>query len=161
MGKLAYVPFAVSGATTTVDLVECAPASGKPITVRGFLVGQKSEITEAQEEVLDIRLTRFTGGTITSGSGGGSGTAFDPDGTDTAVGATFETGNTTLATRTVSGTTDELRFPAQVRNTPFEYWFPAKEFGFKARSTDLILLRIGTAPADAIDLWGWICIEEE
>jgi hypothetical protein len=156
MGRIAYVPFSVT-TTTTCDLMECAPADDKPVKIRGFLVGQKTELTEAQEEVLDIRIARMTA-TVSSGSGGADPAEWCPDSAD-AVTCTLEVNNTTIAT--TSGSTFDMRFPCQVRNTPYEFWFPDERFAPKAKGTEFIFLRLATAPADSIDIWGWVCIEEE
>lgn len=158
MGRLVYIPFALT-TTTTCDFLELTPADDKPCRIRGFCIGQKTEIAEAQEEILDIRLTRMTA-TVTSGSGGGAGAPFAPDTGDTAsFTATTEVNNTTIAT--TSGATHELRYPWQLRNSPFVEWFPDERFGLKAKQTEYLFLRLATAPADSVDIYGWVCVEEE
>lgn len=156
MGRIAYVPFSVT-TTTTCDFVELTPADDKPIRIRGFLIGQTTELAEAQEEVLDVAIVRMTA-TVTSGSGGSGATYLGPDTDDTAVAPTGEVNNTTIAT--TSGSTHTWSFPWQLRNVPFDYWFPDVAFCPKAKQTEYLFLRLATAPADSTALRGWVCIEE-
>lgn len=157
MGRLAYIPFSVT-TTTTCDFVELTPADDKPIKLRGFLLGQTTELAEAQEEVLDVNVVRMTA-TVTSGSGGSAATYLYVDTGDQTVGTTGEINNTTIAT--TSGSTHSWPFPWQVRNVPLEFWFPDERFCPKAKQTEYLFLRLSSAPADSIALKGWICIEEE
>jgi hypothetical protein len=56
--------------TAQIDIFELLAASGKPLVLLGFELGQISEVGDAQEEGLTLVLKRVTGAP-TSGSGGG------------------------------------------------------------------------------------------
>jgi hypothetical protein len=94
------IPFGPTAETATFDIFEVAPADDKPITLLGIILSQTTEIADAQEEMLEVIITR--GGTaMTSGSGGNTGVTAQPaDPADAACGAAIETLNTTKATFT-------------------------------------------------------------
>lgn len=139
------------------DLLELIPATNKPCKLRGMLLSQTSEIGDAQEEGLRIQVGRMSG-TLGSGSGGSTVTPALPDSDDVAAGFTAECNNTTVATGTYV-VIEELGW--NVRNTPYEHWMPDDPFCTKAKNGQYLIVRLQTAPTDAIDVCITFWIEEE
>lgn len=76
------------------DLWEVLAGTGVPVRIHGFHLFQTSDVADAAEEI--VRLEEVRGvGSVTSGSGGASGTIVPIDDQDPAADATVETNNTT------------------------------------------------------------------
>lgn len=161
MGRV-YTALMPSGLARTVqfDAFEITPADDKPICLHHIVLGQGTEIGDAAEEILMLEILR--GGTaMTSGSGGtGSLAAQTPsviDPVDTASGATYDTGNETVATFT-SGTT-VWREPFNIR-VGFDRIFTPEERIECSQANGGIVVRI-EAPADSITWKGGTLVFEE
>jgi len=86
----------VAAASGDYDLFELTPASNRPIEIVALSLGNKSEIGDAQDEMISYSICR---GYATSGSGGASPAALVPlNSADPAPGFTAETVNATVAT---------------------------------------------------------------
>jgi hypothetical protein len=157
MSRVYTAPLNLSTAITAqVDIFELLAASGKPLAVHGFELGQTSEVTDAQEEQLELVLKRVTGAP-TSGSGGGTSTPQPLYPNDAAAGATVETGNTTKLTGGTS--VDIARWSWNVR-TPL-LWLPTPELRPVLDAGTRFVLELVTTPADSITkIVGWLSIEE-
>lgn len=142
--------------TAQIDMFELLAASGKPLVLTGFELGQTSEVGDAQEEVLTLILKRITG-SPTSGSGGGTSTFQPCRPNDTAAGATLETGNTTKLT---GGTSAELvRFGWMIRQSVL--YQPIPEVMHVIDAGTRAVLELATTPADSIStVQGWVSIVE-
>lgn len=143
--------------TASIDYFELLAASGKPLLLHGFELGQTTEVGDAQEEDLLLLLKRVTGAP-TSGSGGPTAPTFNPlTPNDTAAGATIEHGNTTKLT---GGTQSELaRFGWNIRS-PLLFLPPPEGRITLDAGTRLVLEEL-TIPADSITgPVGWVLIEE-
>src|SRR5215204_2669399 len=130
MGRIYTVSFSgtVTTAGTDADLLELTPAAQKPCRLRGFSLGQISEIADAQEEGLRISVIRLPA-TVTSGNGTAT-TGQPMDSADAAAGFAAETNGTTVGT--TSGTAITLaEYGWNIRNTPYEVWFPDERFAPK------------------------------
>jgi hypothetical protein len=151
-----YAPINVSAHTAQVDVFELLAASGKPLALHGFELGQSSEVGDTAEEMLTLVLKRVTG-SPTSGSGGGTATFIATTPNDTSPGATLETGNTTKLS---GGTSTELaRFSWNVRS-PLLFLPPPEGRIIADASTRLVLEEV-TTPADSVTgPIGWVLIEE-
>lgn len=160
MGRIYAVPFA--GATVTNaggnnDLWELLPADDKPILLRGFRVGQISEVADAAEEGVEIQVIRL-GSAVTS-SNGSSVTPVPMDSADAAAGFTAETNGTTVAT--TSGTTTIVEScPWNIRGSPLEVWYPDERFCPKAKQGEGLFIRLITTVADDITFGGVAWVEE-
>lgn len=140
------------------DLMELLPADDKPVRLLGFSLSQISEVADAAEEGLRITVQRMTA-TVTSGSGGSAVTPTPVDSADTAFGGTVECNNTTVAT--TSGSTVVLaELGWNIRNTPFDFWFPEKAAP-KAKQGEGLFVRSQTTAADDISIQVTFWIEEE
>lgn len=149
----------VTAAGGDSDLLELLPADDKPIKLRGVLLSQISEVGDAQEEGLRISIMRLPA-TVTSGSGGSAVTPAPMDSADSAAGVAAECNNTTVATTSGSAVTlAEIGW--NIRNSPYETWFPDPNFAPKAKQGEAIVVRMQTTPADdftgAFTFW----VEEE
>jgi len=154
MSGVYTVPFACAGVTTSIDLSEIVAHTSKPLMIRGFVIGQKTEVGDAQEEML--RITIKSGQTV-SGSGGSAVTPSNNDGAAAAAGFTAEQFNTTKAgTGTI---VDHGPWPWNVRVSPYVEKFPEGEekFLIAARRATLELV---DAPTDTMDIYGHPVVQE-
>lgn len=149
----------ITNAGGDVDLCELLPADDKPIKLRGLILSQISEVGDAAEEGLRISIMRLPA-TVTSGSGGSSPTPVPIDSADAAAGFTAETGNTTVGT--TSGTAVTLaEFGWNLRNSPYEMWFPDAPYSPKAKQGEALVVRQQTTAADDYTGCFTFFVEEE
>lgn len=161
MGRIYTVSY--QGTITTAggdtDLLEIAPADDKPVKLRGFSLSQISEVGDTAEEGLRISILRLPA-TVTSGSGGSTVTPAPMDSANTAAGCTCECNNTTVATTSGSAITiAELGW--NIRNTPFDFWFPDSDFAPKVKQAEALCVRMQTTLADDMTGQFTFWIEEE
>lgn len=161
MGRIYAVPCAattVTNAGGNSDLWEILPADDKPIKLRGFRIGQTSEVADAAEEAVEIQVIRL-GATVTS-SNGTSVTPVPLDSADAAAGFTSETNGATVAT--TSGTTTIIESLAwNLRGSPCEVWYPDERFCPKAKQGEGLFIRLISTVADDITFVGCAWVEEE
>lgn len=160
MGRIYYVAYTgtLTNAGGNADLLECLPADDKPVKLRGMVISQISEVGDAAEEGLQISIQRFPA-TVTTGNG----TAVTPvpvDSADTAFGGTAECNGATVAT--TSGTAVIFGYMGwNVRNSPFEFWWPDPAMAPKAKQGEGLFVRCDTTPADDITINLMFVLEEE
>lgn len=148
---VSFVPTAV---TAQVDLFELTPADDKPIEVVGIMLGQNSDVGDAQDEILNIQVIRnFT----TSGSGGSAPTPAPVNGSDAAAGFTAEVLNTTLA---VTGTTTTLHSDGFNVRVGYQLWLPEGCEWQCSQATTRLVIRTSAAPADSISMFGTVYVRE-
>lgn len=160
MGRIYTVPWTgdVTNAGGNVDLWELLPADDQIIAIRGFRLGQTSEVGDAAEEGLRVTVRRMRA-TVTSGSGGSAGAPEDVSRANQAPGFASETNNTTVATTSGdSEIIEELAWNNRV--SPLEVWYPDINFAPKAIQGEALLVRIETTPADDFTFCGTIWVEE-
>lgn len=161
MGRIYAIPYqgTITAAGGDVDILEILPADDKPVKLRGFSLSQISEVGDTAEEGLRVSVIRMPA-TVTSGSGGSSVTPVPSDSANTAFGGTVECGNTTVAT--TSGTAVTLaEFGWNIRNSPFDFWWPDDEFAPKAKQGEGLFIRIQTTAADDFSGQFTFWVEEE
>lgn len=161
MGRIYSVTFqgTVTNAGGDQDLIEILPSDDKPIKLRGFSLSQISEVGDTAEEGLRVSVLRMASA-VTSGSGGSSATPVPMDSADSAAGATCEVNNTTVAT--TSGATSILgEYGWNIRNSPYEVWYPDERFCPKAKQGEGLFVRLQTTPADDFTGCFTFWIEEE
>lgn len=163
MGRIYAVPFngTITAAGTDTDIWSFQPADDKPIRIRGFTLGQTSEVGDTAEENLRITVKRLPA-TFTVGSGGNSVTAAAPNrsSADSVWGFTARTNDTTVSTS--SGTVQVLdEFGWNERNTPYEHWYPDLEFCPQAFQAQGLVVRCETTLADDMTFSGTCWVEEE
>lgn len=163
MGRIYSVAYSgtVVAASGDTDFIEITPADDKPIKLRGFSLGQSTEVGDAQEEGIRVSVIRLPA-TVTAGSGANS-TAKTPapmDSADAAAGFTAKCNNAVVATTNGTAITlEELGW--NERNTPYEHWYPDDRFCPKAKQTEVIVVRCQTTIADDMTFQGTFWIEEE
>jgi hypothetical protein len=160
MGRIYAVPWngTVTNAGGAADLWEFLPADDKPIKLRGYRLGQTSEVADAAEEGIRVTVRRL-GATVT-GSNGSSVTPVPMDSANVAAGFTAEFNGATVATS--SGTDTVVEESAwNMRMSPFEVWYPDSDFAPKAKQGEGLFIRMETTPADDFSFAGTAWIEEE
>jgi hypothetical protein len=162
MSRIYAVPFTgtVTAAGGNVDLFSLQPAANKPIRLRGLRLGQISEVGDTAEEGLRVTVKRLPA-TFTVGSGGSAVTAVAPidDSAGTVWGFTARVNDTTVAT--TSGTAvvlDEIGW--NIRNTPYETWYPDDKFCPSAINGQGIVVVQETTAADDYTFSGVAYVEE-
>lgn len=147
----------VTNAGGDTDLFEVVPADDKPIRLRGLILSQQEDTTEANDYGLRISIIRLPA-TFTSGNG--TGTTGQPlDEVDAAAGFAAEVNGTTVAT--TSGTAVTLEeFGWIVRNTPLERWWPDERFAPGCRQAAGIVVRMQTTIPDDATIQGTLYVEE-
>jgi hypothetical protein len=126
-----------------IDIFSIDPATDKPVALTGFVIKATSEVAEAQEEWLRIRVIR---GHTTVGSGGAAATARPDSPIDTAFGGSARTNDTTIAS---AGTAVNLWSDAfQVRVGMEVFWTP--EHYKWTSGADFIVVRLMAAVTDDV-----------
>ena len=160
MGRIYTVSFTgtLAAASGDIDLLEVLPAANKPVKLRGMVLGQLSEVGDAAEEGVRISVLRMAA-TVTSGNGTGT-TPIPVDSADVAAGMTAETNGATVAT--TSGATVVLAELAwNIRNSPWDFWWPDDRFAPKAKNAEGLFVRLQTTLADDITAAMTFFLEEE
>lgn len=139
------------------DLWEITPADDKPIVIQGIWldnVGGVADVGDTQEELLRLACIR---GYTTSGSGGTAPTPAPLSPNDGAAAFAAEVNNTTVAN---TGTTVQLlSFGWNVR-LPMREYFPENLYPYCSQLETRIVVRLVTAPADALSLSGTLFVAE-
>lgn len=146
MARMYYAPVNITAAIAAqIDIFELLAGSGKDVELHEIILDQTSEVTDAQEEMLELVLKRVTGAP-TSGSGGGTSSPVPCMPNDTATGATVETGNTTKLT---GGTSVDVWRRAWNVRVDF-IWTPTPEGRVGIDAATRAVLELVTTPADSI-----------
>lgn len=160
MSRIYAVPYTgtLTNAGGDADLLEVLPADDKPCRLRGWILGQTSEVGDAAEENIRLSVIRLPA-TVTSGSGGSAVTPVALDSADAAAGFAAECNNTTVAT-TSSSAVIVMELAWNERATPWEFWFPDERFCPVAKQGEALLVRNQTTIADDLTLAMVFFIEE-
>jgi hypothetical protein len=144
----------IAAASGDYDLFSLDAATDKPIELVEIILGQSSELAEAQEEQLRIRVIR---GHTTAGTGGATPTPRPVSAVDAAAGFTARTLDTAIAS---AGTAINLLsdvWPVRAGYT----WGPRPQgFGFWTSGADLLVVRLMAAAADDLTASGTITVIE-
>jgi hypothetical protein len=149
----------LTNAGGNADLFELTPADDKPIRLRGFSLAQSTEVGDTAEESLGLQVIHLAA-TVTTGNG----TSVTPTPVDTGVnvaaGFAAEANGATVATS--SGTTTVLEDLAwNIRQSPFERWYPERDFCPTVRQAAALVVRCTSTPADDITIHITAWVEEE
>lgn len=148
-GRLYMVPYTgtVTNAGGNVDLLELAPASTKPCRLRGFLLSQISEVGDSAEEGLQLSLIRMTA-TVTGSNGTAvTGVPVRSAIANTAASFAAECNGATVATTSGTATTMGI-FGWNIRNSPYDFFFPDMDFAPEVQNAEFLFLRQDTTAAD-------------
>lgn len=150
-GRIYLVPYTgtITNAGGNADLLEAAPAANKICRLRGLLLSQISEVGDAAEEGVQTSIVRMTA-TVT----GSNGTAVTPVPVrttiaNTAAGVATECNGATVAT-TVGTATVMSYIGWNIRNSPFDFWFPDERFCPEVINAEFLFHRLDTTLADDI-----------
>lgn len=155
MGRIYAVTFDGVAVTSSVDFFEISPASNKPISIVGLLLSQSTELGDAEEEILRVKIIR---GFTASGSGGSSATPVPVNNSiDTAAGFTAETNNNTVAN---TGTSVDLFSHAFNIRAGLEHYFPPECRPGASAGNTTIVVRLMSTPSDSITMNGTLYVEE-
>ncbi len=148
----------VTASGGNADLWEVLPGDDLPCKILGFRLGQISEVGDAMEEGLRVSILRMRA-TVTSGSGGSAGAPEDVSRSNQTPGFTCETNNATVATTT--GDTEIIDgLGWNIRNSPYEVWFPDDRLQPKAIQGEGLFIRLQTTAADDLTFAGTLWIDE-
>lgn len=152
MGRLYTAQFNGVAVSAQQDFFEINVPSTSIVLVHRIVLGQTSDVGDAEEEGLLIRERQ---GNTTSGSGGSTPTAVPLILGDSAFAGTVEANNTTKAT---SGTAVTKRSWAWNVRMPFEYVMAPEERTLIRPSTRWCL-ELATTPGDALTMHGFVLFE--
>lgn len=161
MGRIYSVTYngTITNAGGNTDLLSIQPADDKPVKLRGFSFAQTSEVGDAAEEGLRITVKRFPA-TYTVGSGGSAVTPVPVDSADTAAGCTTRCNDTTVGTTSSTAVTlADLGW--NIRNSPFDFWYPDERFCPKVKQGEGLGVVLETTVADDLTGSFTFWIEEE
>ena len=154
MGRMYAVTFENVAVTAAQDFFELTPADDKPLIVHMVSLSQSSDVGDAAEEMLRVKLIR---GHATSGSGGSAPTPVPLAASGAAAGFTAEVNNTTIAS---TGTAVDLHAEAfNIRSGLLYLPTPECRPGVSQAGTTLVV-RLMAAPADSLSMSGTIIVEE-
>ncbi len=159
-GRVYSVPFDNVAITTTADLFNLDPGVDKPVRLLSIDVGQTNRTGDANEDMVRWSVRRFTGATITNGSGGTAPTPSAVNVGDVAATFTARVTDTTIAT--TSGTNTLIH--ASTFNTRVGLlWVPPPELLILAADTSgncKLLVRLEEAPSASTTFSGTCYVEE-
>jgi hypothetical protein len=153
LGMMYSAQFNGVSVTAQQDLFEVVAPSDAVVILHQLVVTQSSEVGDAQEEGLLIRLRR---GMTTSGSGGSSVTPALLQSGFSAAGSTVEVNNTT---KSQDGTIVTLHSEAWNIRAPF-VWLPPPEARIILSPSARFAVELATTPGDAVTMAGTLILEE-
>jgi hypothetical protein len=143
----------VANASGDVDLFELIAADDRPIEIVGLFLGNKSEVADAQDEMLAISI-------ISDYTSGVTGTATTPrpmDSRDAAAGFVCEVLATTVAT---TGTPITLHVDTFNVRAGYQVWWPECARPKIDQADTALYVRLTTAVADDLTLSGTLYVRE-
>jgi hypothetical protein len=148
----------IAAASGDYDFFELRAATDKPIEVMAIYLGNKSEVGDAQEEMVAWSIVRHSGGTFTSGNG----TAATPRALDPSDGAASFTAETVGSTpASTSGTAINLHVDTFNIRTGLQIIFPPDmRPKLDGGAQSALLIRMLTALADDATLSGTVYVRE-
>lgn len=159
LGRLYTVPFTAVSISAAQDLFYIKPAADKPCFLEAVYlsnVGGTADAGDAQEELLRIEIIRLPA-TVTVGSGGSAPTPGPVAVNDSAAGFTGRVNDTTVAT--TSGTAVTLHADGWNVRVPY-VWLPPPEHRLPIANAQALVVRLNTAPADAVSCSGVAYVRE-
>ena len=155
MGRRYAVTFENVAVTAAQDFFELTPADDKPVRLLGLMLSQSSDVGDAAEEILRLKVIR---GHATSGSGGSSATPVPLSPADTAAGASAEINNTTIAS---TGTAVDLLADTFNIRSGYTFWWTPETAPMCSEANGVRLaVRLMAAPADSLSMSGTLYFEE-
>lgn len=155
-GRLYTVEFENVAVTASQDFFELAAGDDKPISIAGIFLAQSTELGDAAEEQLRLRIIR---GHTTSGSVGGTAPTPRPvNPRDGAAAFTCEINNTTIAS---AGTPVNLFSHGWNIRGEYGLWIPDEMEIDTDQATGLLVVRLLNTPTDSISISGTLFVREQ
>lgn len=156
MGRMYTVQFNDVAVTVAVDFFDLAPAAESPIIIHAIFISQNTEVGDAAEEMLTVRVIR---GFATVGSGGAAATPVQANENDAGALFTARTNDTTIAV-VGAGATEIFHSEAFNVRTGWVY-IPTPEMRPICTLTKTrIVVQLKSAPADSVTFSGTCYVEE-
>ncbi len=133
----------IAAASGDSDIFSIDPGTDLPVALTGMVIKTTSELQEAQEEWLRLRVIR---GHTTVGSGGAAATARPDSPADSAFGGTARTNDTTIAS---AGTAVNLWSDAFQVRVGFELFWTPEHYKWSSGAS-LIVVRLMAAVTDDV-----------
>lgn len=143
----------IAAASGDYDLWELTPADDKPIEIVAILLGNKSEVGDAQDEMLAISIVR---GNATSGNG----TSTTPQPLDPSDGAASFTAETVASTPASAGTAVNLLCDTFNVRAGYPQVLPEVMRPKVSQANTLMCVRLTTAVTDDLTLSGTLWVRE-
>lgn len=161
MSRMYRVPYTgtITNSGGDADLMIIEPADDKPCRIVGWILGQSSEIGDAQEENLRITLRHFTATLTKTGGTGVTPVANRPGTADVAAAGFTATANCTTVATTNGTSTIMEELGWNERSSPWERWIP-EELRPLAIQTECLILRMESTPADDFTIQITVFVEE-
>jgi hypothetical protein len=137
-----------AAASGDIDIFELAPADDRPIELVGLTLSQSSELGDAAEEQLRIKIIR---GHTTGGSGGTAPTPVPLHDRFASAGCVVEMNNTTIAS---TGTPVDLWSEAWNVRSGLQLWWPPEARPRCDQGATLLVVRLMAAVADDMSASG-------
>src|SRR5262245_16400410 len=138
----------ITAAGGDTDLLSLAPATNKPVKLKGMVFSQISEVGDTAEEGLRITVRRL-GATFTPGTGGSAISAQTPlnDSSDPVWGFTARCNDTSVSS---SSGTNEIKMELGWNNrlSPWDIWFPDNDFSLQVKQGEALVIRLETTLLD-------------
>lgn len=151
--SISFVAQSIANASGDYDLFEIDPADDKPVRLHELRLHQTSELGDAAEEILTLKVVRGH----TTGSNGTSTTPRPMNPADAAAGAACETVGSTIAS---AGTGVDLFVAGWNVRLPFEkIWTPDARPAC-SDAEGLLVVRMTTTVADDLTMGGDLIFEE-
>jgi hypothetical protein len=143
----------IAAASGDYDLFELGPASNKPIELVEIVLGQTTELQEAQEEQLRIRVIRGH----TTSSNGTSATPRPVSPADAAAGFAAEVVGATIASAGTAVNLISDVWPVRAGYT----WGPRPQgMGIWCANAELLVVRLMAAVTDDLNASGYVTVIE-
>lgn len=157
MAKGTYtVPFArqsFTNANGDYDFVELTPGDDKPLELVAVFIGVKTEVGDAQAEMLDYSI-------VSDNTSTGNGTSTTPRPTDSADQAATFTAETVASTPASSGTAVVLHNDTFNVQTGLQLVFPPEMRPTVRQGDTMLCVRLDTALADDATISGTVYVKE-
>lgn len=157
---VSFANVTANNADGNFDFFEIDPAADKPVELIAIFIGNSSDFGDAQEEILQWSIRRFSGGTFTSG-GELSTTAVALDPSDGAASGAYEAFNSNGSVASTSGTAVIIHQDAFNVRTGLQVIFPPEmRPKCDGASNSAMVVRCDSTVADDIVLSGTIYVRE-
>lgn len=146
--------FEAVAVTVAQDFFELQPADDVPVIIHAVYLSQTSDVGDAAEEILRIKIQR---GATTVGSGGTDPTPVALEPGNPSADTTVQANNTTEAT---SGTVVDIHSDAFNIRTGWQY-IPTPEMRpVSTQAEGFLTITLMAAPADSLTMSGTVYFEE-